>query len=342
MSADEKQPSRSGGPGSPLLYLLLGLAAATFVAAQFAPVVKISRLFFGRHDKTILGGTLELWQDGSKLLASLIFAFSIVFPLYKLGALAWLIFRPMASGERRRELERLELLGRWSMLDVFVIIILVGAAQLGILSGFEARYGILIFGASVLLSMAAAFVATHRAARSETGLVLFTGPPRFERPPLHVKVASVAALALFVTGITLPTMRVEKWFFWEDRFSILTGPWELFERGHEVLGLALLVFVVLLPLARFVSMAIRAFLDPASQNARKLSGWLLHLERWGMFDVFALALLIVTAKLSGSAKVLPQAGFWPLCAALALSFYLGRAFKALERPLDSSAGSATP
>ncbi|MEM7519179.1 MAG: paraquat-inducible protein A, partial [Planctomycetota bacterium] len=152
----------------------------------------------------------------------------------------------MASGERRRELERLELLGRWSMLDVFVITILVGAAQLGILSGFEARYGILIFGAAVLLSMAATFVATHRAARSETALALSSGPLVFERPPLHVKVASVAALALFLTGIALPTMRVEKWFFWEDRFSILTGVQELALRGDIGLALALLIFVVLL------------------------------------------------------------------------------------------------
>jgi len=138
------------------------LLAATimYVPANLYPVLQ-SRTVAGEESHTILGGVVALWRGGSWPLALLVFFASIVVPLLKLLAMTLLLVSVHVRSswrlhERARLFRLLEFVGRWSMLDIFVVAILVALVRLRSLATMDAGPGALAFAAVVVLSMLAA------------------------------------------------------------------------------------------------------------------------------------------------------------------------------------------
>ncbi|HTH15138.1 MAG TPA: paraquat-inducible protein A, partial [Magnetospirillum sp.] len=130
-------------------------AAILYVPANLLPVMNTSSLFGTSHD-TILSGVVYFWTSGSPGLAALIFSVSVVIPLAKLASLAFLAHRarrpPGADVHHLGHLYKIiELVGRWSMLDVFVIALMVGMVRFKTLATIEAGPGAAAFGAVVVL-----------------------------------------------------------------------------------------------------------------------------------------------------------------------------------------------
>ena len=139
-------------------YLLA--AIALYVPANTLPIMYTSSLF-GSSEDTIMSGVLYLWDSGSWYLALVVFAASIVVPLAKIIALAALA-ASVQLGWRARRAERarlyrlIESIGRWSMLDIFVVTLLATVVQLTALASVRPGPGALAFGAVVVLTMLAA------------------------------------------------------------------------------------------------------------------------------------------------------------------------------------------
>ena len=132
-------------------------AAAMLVPANLLPVINTQTS--GRNDtNTIFSGVVELWQSGLQGIAMIVFTASIVIPALKLFGLAWLLFnaRP-SSREHARHLTRLyatlDFIGRWSMLDVFLVAFLTGLVRFGLFSTVEPRPGIIAFAVAVVLTI---------------------------------------------------------------------------------------------------------------------------------------------------------------------------------------------
>ena len=109
-------------------------AAILFVPANAFPVL-VTTTFGSTEPSTILEGVVFLYQDGSWVLALIVLVASVVVPLGKLAALAYLMITVQAGSIRsnhdRSRLYRLvELIGRWSMLDVFVVAFITALVQL--------------------------------------------------------------------------------------------------------------------------------------------------------------------------------------------------------------------
>jgi paraquat-inducible protein A len=138
----------------------LAVALALYVPANLLPVMTTTSVL-GRVSHTIGGGIVELWSTGSHELALIVFIASIVVPLGKVAALALLAFTAQ-RGSRWRQPERamlyrlVETVGHWSMLDVFVVVLLVGMVRFGVLATVEPEPGLLAFGAVVVATMLAA------------------------------------------------------------------------------------------------------------------------------------------------------------------------------------------
>ncbi len=135
-------------------------AAILYVPANLLPVMETTSLLGSSHD-TIISGVVYFWTSGSPGLAVLIFTVSILVPLVKLGSLACLVHHARCPrGGNPHQLGGLyravELAGRWSMLDVFVIALMVGMVRFRTLATIEAGPGAAAFGAVVVLSMLAA------------------------------------------------------------------------------------------------------------------------------------------------------------------------------------------
>ncbi|MDE1951021.1 MAG: paraquat-inducible protein A [Burkholderiales bacterium] len=138
-------------------YLLT--ACVLYIPANLLPVMATSSVL-GRDSHTLSGGILELWASGSWELAVIVFIASIAVPLLKIAALAVLVATAARrSGWRRRERAALyrmvETVGHWSMLDVFVVVLLVGMVRFGVLASVEPEPGLLAFGGVVVATMLA-------------------------------------------------------------------------------------------------------------------------------------------------------------------------------------------
>jgi paraquat-inducible protein A len=135
-------------------------AVILYIPANMLPVMDTSSLF-GAQTDTILSGVVYLWTSGSWPLAVIVFIASIAVPMLKIIALIFLVLTAQLRWrwlpERRTRIYRLvELVGRWSMLDIYVITILVALVQFNALATIKAGPGAIAFGAVVVLTMFAA------------------------------------------------------------------------------------------------------------------------------------------------------------------------------------------
>ena len=109
-------------------------ATLLMVPAHLFPIMKVQTLGSGQ-ESTIVDGVVTLWQHGSYPIAILIFMASVMIPLWKLLALFWLIMSRKAItlevAEKQSLLYRIShMAGPWSMVDVFVVALLVGLVQM--------------------------------------------------------------------------------------------------------------------------------------------------------------------------------------------------------------------
>ena len=129
-----------------------------YLPANLLPIME-TRSLFGVQRDTILSGVAFLWNSGSWALALIVFVASVVVPLLKLLSLSLILVSVQQRNVQARQCARLyrllEVIGRWSMLDVYVVAVLVALVQAQSLATIAAGPGVLAFGAVVVLSMMA-------------------------------------------------------------------------------------------------------------------------------------------------------------------------------------------
>ncbi|MGE5864290.1 MAG: paraquat-inducible protein A [Rhizobacter sp.] len=135
-------------------------ALLLYLPANLLPVMTTVSITTGTVSHTILGGIHELWTHGDWGLAVIVFVASIGVPIVKLLAiLVLLVTAGRASRWRSRERTTLhrwiDAVGHWSMLDVFVVVLLVGMINFAPLAGVRPEPGLLAFGAVVVLTILA-------------------------------------------------------------------------------------------------------------------------------------------------------------------------------------------
>ena len=138
-------------------WALLIAAYIMYVPANLLPMMETGSLF-GTEDDTIMSGVVYLWTSGSWELAVVVFIASIMVPLLKLIAMTLLLVSVQRRSvrllvQRTRLYRVVELVGRWSMLDIYVVTILAALVQIGSLATIKAGPAALAFGAVVVLTM---------------------------------------------------------------------------------------------------------------------------------------------------------------------------------------------
>lgn len=305
--------------------LLIAAASVALYFGLITPVLKISSKLQSDAAYSVTGGILRYLETGDYFLGLLIFMFSFVFPIVKLAAILWLWFVPTIREQRRRSLRIIEPLGKWSMLDVLVVILFAGAVKLGLIADAEILNGAYIFAGAILLSMIAVVVmGTIAGAES-----------RFRENPRHrswlLPVLALAGLLLLLAGLFLPLMQVEKWLFWKAEYSILIGAFKLAAEGEFVMALGFFLFVIVLPVLLQLTQVILAVVQLTGSGGRPAVIWLIGFDRWAMTDVFALALFIAIVRLADWTNVTPRIGLYCFAAAIVISpfvsFWLRRLYR---------------
>ncbi|WP_205183365.1 paraquat-inducible protein A, partial [Burkholderia sp. LMG 13014] len=140
-------------------WALLIAAAILYIPANLLPMMHTTSIV-GSQDDTIMSGVVYFWVSGEWPLAVVVFVASILVPMLKLGVLFILAFtaqrrsawRPM---QRTRLYRMVERIGRWSMLDIFVVTLTAALVHFRSLATITAGPGALAFGSVVILTMLA-------------------------------------------------------------------------------------------------------------------------------------------------------------------------------------------
>ncbi|NVZ61285.1 paraquat-inducible protein A [Pseudomonas gingeri] len=141
-------------------WALLLTSAILYIPANVLPIMTVSSLGKGDPD-TIMSGVITLVQHGMFPIAAVVFVASILVPTFKLVGIALLLFsvqrhQPLSARQRIIMYRFIEFIGRWSMLDIFVIAILVAVVNFGRIASVEANLGAVAFASVVVLTMLAA------------------------------------------------------------------------------------------------------------------------------------------------------------------------------------------
>jgi len=134
--------------------------AITFIPANIYPML-LTNTLVENSESTIIGGVLELIQYGSYGIAAIVFVASIVIPLVKffvIGYLAISVQRQSTMNQHRRVhlFHAVEFIGRWSMIDVFVVAILSALVQLDTVASINPGIAAVNFALSVVFTMLSA------------------------------------------------------------------------------------------------------------------------------------------------------------------------------------------
>ena len=150
--------NRSGEQSSARCFAAAIAGLVMYLPAVLLPILEIEKL--GHHHATsLLGGTIDLLLHGSWFVGIIVLLFSIVLPLVKLIALLELSWIGLTHRQHRAWTYRLvELAGRWSMMDVLLLALLVTMVKLGDLVSFRLGPAVIAFVLCVVMSMVASIM----------------------------------------------------------------------------------------------------------------------------------------------------------------------------------------
>jgi uncharacterized paraquat-inducible protein A len=262
-----------------------------------------------------------LWSGGLYVLAALVVAFSIIFPFAKLAVLGWVALAPTREGWQPRLFHLVERLGKWSMLDAFLVVIILALTSRQLFVGAEPAAGLALFIVAILLAMTAGEVLAR-------GLAA-TAPPA---PPASAQAErtgngwwlALAGIALVAT-LTLPFLRIHDWRLVDRSYSIVSLVPILWIQGAWLAAVLTALFLVAAPLAVWVASAAVWWRrrSPSLAGAAASRDWIALAQRWSMLDVFGLALAVFALESEG---LMRTAVSWGALALIGL-LVLQRAFQ---------------
>ena len=150
--------------------IVLTLLAATvfFVAGIFLPFTSVTKLWLFENQVSVYQGLVVLWQEGELFLFLILLVFTVCFPLVKISALLALWLCPGLTADQARAYFRfVSSMGKWSMLDVFVVAILVLTVKSGGVASIRVQSGFFLFFVSVMLTQSASLWTGRIASRLE-------------------------------------------------------------------------------------------------------------------------------------------------------------------------------
>ena len=139
--------------------LLAGVGLACLVLGITQPLMVVEQLYFFTATPSLIDVVARLFQDGELLLATIIALFSMVFPLAKFVALLLGASAPHLGAPL---IKALGALGRWSMLDVLLVALVIFAVKTSGLGAAASNVGLWFFAGAAILSLIGGHVVRHR------------------------------------------------------------------------------------------------------------------------------------------------------------------------------------
>ncbi|MBC01881.1 MAG: hypothetical protein CMJ34_01070 [Phycisphaerae bacterium] len=331
---------------------LMILAALTFnITALTMPFLEIKIGLAPVENYSIPHTVHLMWFEFKVyLIAVLVAGFSLVFPFVKLLLLICGWYLPLTEHRRGRVLSVLGALGRWSLLDVFVALVLIVLAHdQGRLFVTGVKPGLALFLAAIIIAMITGDIMHRLHDRTSVDQPV---PRRAKQlSPLMtwgVPVLALAALGTLVASLQAPYLKITAWFLDRTEYSILGTIQALIEESDFIFGFAVAMFLVIMPSLRVLLIGGAWWWRGDPLKLFRISGVLRVVERWAMLDVFALAIGLFLLEGGNLVPIEHRSGVWLLLAAVVSTVVLSKVAGSLilwsstERPADGQNGGAAP
>ncbi len=314
-----------------IIPILLIISFTANILGLLLPFLEIDEAF---HDKVIysLPHSVELmWEHKLHFIAILILVFSIIFPFFKLFSLFAIWFRPWKPTTREKYLTAIELLGKWSYMDIFVVILLLALTSNQSFIASTIHIGVYFFIGAITLSMIT----------SEIIMTLARKECEKESPPLPsptkrrwmlfdpiyfgwiVPVLAIASAVALIESLNATFLRISQFFLVSHSYSIHEIGTLLYTQKHWVLLIILVSTLFILPLLR-LGILLLAWITPLTGSRHLQVKKIIDvLSRWCMLDVFGLALFLITTEGKSLVKTQIQPGLYVVVIAIGLSYGLG-------------------
>ena len=158
MESGSKHPALVGSHAQTgwMIVGLLLLSLGAFMAGIFLPFTTVTKLWLFENQISVYQGLIVLWKSGELFLFLILFVFTVAFPFVKISAMLALWLRPQLDPAQARQLfSFVAHLGKWSMLDVFVVAILVLTVKSSGVASIRVGAGFFLFFLSVMLTQLA-------------------------------------------------------------------------------------------------------------------------------------------------------------------------------------------
>jgi paraquat-inducible protein A len=330
---------QSGWAGWAWLAVLL----TTFFAqalALFVPFMSIKVVLVGNDIYSLPNSVRLMWESGIYVVAILIAFFSITFPFLKLAVLlvVWVAIPP--TRERERILYWLCLLGKWSMLDPFIVILLMVLATDQWAVSTQTFSGVYLFLGGIASAIMLSTIATQidrwvnpyaqgatPTSTVKTRLIQNSGWLSVVGP-----ITLIISAVCFIIALVTPYFQLNQFLLTSDQYSILSSLTALLQSHQPALAALVAVGLIIAPSIVLI-MQIWLWIAPATQaKHQRRNRRLRAVHEWCMLEVFALGLLLFLWEGTTLMKTDVRAGLWVILGTIVI-YYTGSfvSLVALER-----------
>lgn len=302
---------------------LLAVSLGCNITALILPFMRL-RVGLTVQPYSLVHSVQMLWNSHLQVLAVLVAGFSILFPFVKWSVLAWLVGRGEIDRRGRNWLLNIDRLGKWSMLDVFLVCLILALSSGQLFVGARPLLGLTVFVGAIVLSMTAGEILSatlpHAAPPGPVSV------PAFRRSGVWLACSAVALAG----AIGLPFLRIHDWFVADKAYSVAVAAPKLAVAGAPLAGAIVGLFLIALPVITCgltCAWWLRARLRrpaPALYRLMRMG------KRWSMLDVFGLALAVFAVEGENLMKTQVRWGALFIAALVAAQYAmeaaLGRAF----------------
>ncbi len=322
-----------------IIPILLCISLVSNILGLILPFLELDKAFSAKVIYSLPHSVHLMWESKLYIISILILSFSIIFPFVKLFSLFAAWFLPWKSTTRATFLHWIELLGKWSYMDIFVVILLLALTNNQTMISSKIHIGVYFFIGAITLSMILSQIVlgmARKIAVEEQDVITYSPKKRwmlFDQLYLGwtVPLLVLVSAAALIESIHATFLQISQFFLISRSYSIYDIIELLQANKHWILLVVIVGTIVAIPLIRLAFLLI-VWVIPMQVSTHIRARQILEgLARWSMLDVFGIALFLITSEGKDLVNTKVQPGLYTVVIAIALSYLLGIVAIALHR-----------
>ncbi|MCP4178242.1 MAG: paraquat-inducible protein A [bacterium] len=271
--------------------LILNIAALLVPFIQISPFIKSDLIY------TLPTSMILLWQHGLYLIAVLVFLFSIIFPFIKLTALFYIWFISKNHAFRNKLITRVEALGKWSMLDVFIICIMLILTNNQFWISSSPQIGIYFFLFAIIISIICSILIDLLCIRSN--IISISKRKEIILGTLNIKwieksliiLAIIVGIVFLLLALNNSYIAINSYLFTDYSYSVVNSVISLWPVSC-ILSIFFIIVLIAAPLINIFCLLLFWIVKYKPKFHYALFLFMKKVAKFSMLEVFCLALLL--------------------------------------------------